>query len=131
MGKAKKEKKPKKKKKKKKKKVEKKKAKKVKYVGGKRKKGQHKAKGRIAAGKKIAAAAKKKGTGIFKPVTLSKDLSAICGMTKGTRGAVTKALWAYIKKKGLSKGRTVPKIPGIFAGGSMFKLPGAVSKHLK
>merc|ERR1711918_307118 len=79
----------------------------------------------------IAAAAKKKGTGIFKPVTLSKDLSAICGMTKATRGAVTKALWAYIKKKGLSKGRTVSKIPGIFAGGSMFKLPGAVSKHLK
>merc|ERR1712054_728355 len=73
---------------------------------------------------------KKKGTGIFKPVTLSKDLSAICGMTKGTRAAVTKAIWAYIKKKGLSKGRTVSKIPGIFAGGSMFKLPGAVSKHL-
>merc|ERR1712023_586692 len=109
----------------------KKKAKKTKYVGGKRKKGQHKAKGRIAAGKKLAAAAKKKGTGIFKPVTLSKDLAAICGMSKGTRGAVTKAVWAYIKKKGLSKGRTVSKIPGIFAGGSMFKLAGAVSKHLK
>merc|ERR1712054_485176 len=85
----------------------------------------------VAASKKKAAAMKKKGSGIFKPVTLSKDLSAICGMSKGTRGAVFKALWAYIKKKGLSKGRTVSKIPGIFAGGSMFKLPGAVSKHLK
>merc|ERR1711998_474424 len=127
-------KKPKKKKKKKKKaaKKKKKKAKKIKYVPGKgRAKGVHKSKALVAASKKTAAAMKKKGTGIFKPVTLSKDLSAICGMTKGTRGAVFKALWAYIKKKGLSKGKTVSKIPGIFAGGSMFKLPGAVSKHLK
>ena len=29
--------------------------------------------------------------------------------------------------QGLSKGRTVSKIEGIFGGGSMFKLPGAVS----
>ena len=35
------------------------------------------------------------------------------------------------KRQGLSKGRTVSKIEGIFGGGSMFKLPGAVSKHLK
>merc|ERR1711998_417866 len=135
MGKAKKPKKKKKKKKKKakkKKKKKKKKAKKVKYVPGKgRAKGVHKSKALVAASKKKAAAMKKKGVGIFKPVTLSKDLSAICGMSKGTRGAVFKALWAYIKKKGLSKGKTVSKIPGIFAGGSMFKLPGAVSKHLK
>merc|ERR1711908_162293 len=34
-------------------------------------------------------------------------------------------------REGLSKGRTVSKIEGIFGGGSMFKLPGAVSKHLK
>merc|ERR1711998_88935 len=118
----------------KKKKKKKKKAKKVKYVGGKRKKGQHKAKGRIAAGKKIAAAAKKKGTGIFKPVTLSKDLSAICGMTKGTRGAVTKALWAYIKKNKLNSGKIIKPdaaLKKVFAGGSMFKMAGAVSKHLK
>merc|ERR1711988_1152609 len=98
-----------------------------KYVGGKRKKGQHKAKGRIAAGKK-------KGTGIFKPVTLSKDLSAICGMTKGTRGAVTKALWAYIKKNKLNSGKIIKPdaaLKKVFAGGSMFKMAGAVSKHLK
>merc|ERR1712182_63859 len=50
---------------------------------------------------------------------------------EGPRGAVTKAVWAYIKKKGLNKGRTVGKIEGIFGGGSMFKLAGAVSKHLK
>merc|ERR1711998_815992 len=100
---------------KKKKKKKKKKAKKVKYVPGKgRAKGVHKSKAIVAASKKKAAAMKKKGIGLFKPVTLSKDLSAICGMTKGTRGAVTKALWAYIKKNGLSYGRTVAKIPGIF-----------------
>merc|ERR1712196_339558 len=118
-------KKPKKKKKKKKKKV-------VKYPGGKRKKGQHKSKGKIAGGKKAAAKMKKAGKGIFKPVALSAALSKVTGISgKATRGAVFKALWGYIKKKGLSKGRTVSKIEGIFAGGSMFKLPGAVSKHLK
>merc|ERR1712196_546669 len=126
--KAKKAKKPKKKKKKKKK--EKKKV--VKYPGGKRKKGQHKSKASIAAGKKSAAKLKKAGKGLFKPVTLSSALAKVTGISgKATRPAVFKALWAYIKKKGLSKGRTVSKIEGIFGGGSMFKLPGAVSKHMK
>merc|ERR1712225_182227 len=127
--KAKKAKKPKKKKKKKKKakkkkkKRKKKKAKKVRYPGGK---------GRTAAGKKIAAAQKKKGIGIFKPVTLSAALSAVTGIKgKTTRGQAFKALWVHIKKKGLNKGRNVGKIDGIFGGGSMFKLPGAVSKHIK
>merc|ERR1712070_1137058 len=130
--KAKKPKKKKKKKKKAKKTKKKKKKKVVKYPGGKRKKGQHKAKGKIAGGKKAAAKMKKAGKGIFKPVTLSSALSKVTGISgKATRGAVFKALWAYIKKKGLSKGRTVSKIEGIFGGGSMFKLPGAVSKHLK
>merc|ERR1711924_365695 len=70
MGKPKKKKKKKKKAKKKKKKRKKKKAKKVRFVGGKRAKGQHKSKAMIAAGKKNAAAQKKKGTGLFKPVLL-------------------------------------------------------------
>merc|ERR1711998_746270 len=86
----------------------KKKAKKIKYVPGKgRAKGVYKSKALVAASKKTAAAMKKKGTGIFKPVTLSKDLSAICGMTKGTRAAVTKALWAYIKKNKLNSGKII------------------------
>merc|ERR1712224_1020826 len=128
--KAKKAKKPKAKKKKKKRK--KKKAKKVRFVGGKRRKGQHKSKAMIAAGKKNAAAQKKKGTGLFKPVTCSAALSKITGISgKATRGTITKAVWAYIKKKGLSKGRNVGKIDGIFGGGSMFKLASAVSKHVK
>merc|ERR1711904_208735 len=96
--KAKKAKKPKKKKKKKKakkkkKKRKKKKAKKVRFVGGKRRKGQHNG--------------------------------------KTTRGQVFKALWAYIKKKGINKGRTVGKIDGLWNGGSMFKMTAAVSKHIK
>merc|ERR1712144_119444 len=129
--KAKKAKKPKKKKKKK-KKGKKKKAKKVRFPGGKRRKGQHKSKAMIAAGKKNAAAQKKKGTGLFKPVSCSAALSKITGISgKATRGTITKAVWAYIKKKGLSKGRNVGKIDGIFGGGSMFKLTSAVSKHIK
>merc|ERR1711990_1206431 len=71
--KAKKAKKPKAKKKKKKRK--KKKAKKVRFPGCKRRKGQHKSKAAIAAGKKNAAAQKKKGPGLFKPVSCSAALS--------------------------------------------------------
>merc|ERR1711904_390455 len=127
-----KDKKKKKKAKKKKKKRKKKKAKKVRFVGGKRKKGQRKFKSRIAASKKTAAAQKKKGVGLFKPVSCSAALSAITGIKgKSTRGQITKAVWAYIKKKGLNKGRNVGKIDGIFGGGSMFKLAGAVAKHVK
>merc|ERR1711896_124623 len=135
--KAKKAKKPKKKKKKKKakkkkKKRKKKKAKKVRFVGGKRKKGQKKCKSNIAAGKNKAAAQKKKGVGLFKPVSCSAALSAVTGIKgKTTRGQAFKALWVHIKKKGLNKGRNVGKIDGIFGGGSMFKPPGAVSKHIK
>merc|ERR1711959_265678 len=129
--KAKKAKKPKKKKKKKKRK--KKKAKKAKYgIGGKRRKGQHKSKASKAGGKRAAAAQKKKGVGPFKPVSCSAALSAITGIKgKTTRGQITKAVWVYIKKKGLNKGRNVGKIDGVFGGGSMFKLAGAVAKHVK
>merc|ERR1712093_508306 len=66
-----------KKKKKKKAKKKKKKKKVTKYPGGKRPKGVHKSKASIAAGKKIAAAQKKKGVGLFATKTLSADLAAI------------------------------------------------------
>merc|ERR1711977_203110 len=131
-------KKPKKKKKKKKKAKKKKKRKKKKKKkarlgpNGKRAKGQHKSKASIAAGKKNAAKQKKSGKGIFKPVTLSAALSKVTGINgKTTRGQVFKALWAYIKKKGINKGRTVGKIDGLWNGGSMFKMTAAVSKHIK
>merc|ERR1711959_538610 len=118
--------------KKKKKKRKKKKAKKLRYPGGYRVKHAPKSKKKIAGSKKAAAAQKKKGIGLFKPVSVSAALSAVTGIKgKTTRGQVFKALWAHIKKKGLNKGRNVGKIDGIFGGGSMFKLPGAVSKHIK
>ena len=102
-----KKKKAKKKKKKAKKKKKKKKKKVVKYPGGKRPKGVHKSKASIAAGKKIAAAQKKKGIGLFATKTLSADLAAVCGKAKMSRVEVTKALWGYIKKNKLNKGRTI------------------------
>merc|ERR1711998_374991 len=121
MGKAKK---PKKKKKAKKKKAKKKKKKrkKLRYPGGVRVKHTPKSKKKIAGSKKAAAAQKKKGIGLFKPVSCSAALSAVTGIKgKTTRGQVFKALWVHIKKKGLNKGRNVGKIDGIFGGGSMFK----------
>merc|ERR1712025_1126603 len=131
-------KKPKKAKKPKKKKAKKKKKKKkvVKYPGGKRPKGVHKSKASKAAGKKIAAAQKKKGIGLFAVKTLSADLAAICGKPKMPRTEVTKALWAYIKKNKLSKGRTITpdaKLKKVLpaASLSMFKMPGMLKKHIK
>ena len=38
---------------------------------------------------------------------LSADLAAICGKTKMSRPEMTKALWGYIKKNKLNKGRTI------------------------
>ena len=50
---------------------------------------------------------KKKGIGLFATKTLSADLAAICGKNKMPRTEVTKAIWVYIKKNKLSKGRTI------------------------
>merc|ERR1712098_604070 len=135
--KAKKAKKPKKKKRKKKKKAKKKKkrkkkkAKKVRFPGGKRPKGHHKSKAAQAAGKKRAAAMKKAGTGIFKVKTLSSSLASVCGKNKLNYPDTFKAVWAYIKKNNLSNGRKLKPVGNVFGGGSMFKLPGAVCKHMK
>merc|ERR1711939_230289 len=131
-------KKPKKKKAKKKKakKKKKKKAKKLKYPGGKRVKGTHKSKAKSASAKKVALAMKKKGVGLFATKTLSADLAAICGKTKMARTEVTKALWVYIKKNKLSKGRTITPDAKLKKGLpaaslSMFKMPGMLKKHIK
>jgi len=137
--KAKKPKKKKAKKKKKKKKAKKKKKKKkkvVKYPGGKRPKGVHKSKASKAAGKKNAAAMKKKGIGLFATKTLSADLAAICGKNKMARTEVVKALWAYIKKNKLNKGRTITpdaKLKKVLPANSvsMFKMTSMYSKHIK
>merc|ERR1712182_174523 len=93
--------------KKKKKKRKKKKAKKLRYPGGHCVPHAPKSKKKIAASKKSAAAQKSKGTGLFKKCTCSADLAAITGSKSMTRPAAVKAVWVYIKKNGLSKGRTV------------------------
>jgi chromatin remodeling complex protein RSC6 len=134
--KAKKKKKKKKAKKKKAKKKKKKKKKVVKYPGGKRPKGVHKSKASKAAGKKNAAAMKKKGIGLFATKTLSADLAAICGKNKMARTEVVKALWAYIKKNKLNKGRTITpdaKLKKVLpaASLSMFKIATHLKKHIK
>merc|ERR1711959_364885 len=123
-------------KKKAKKKKKKKKKKVTKYPGGKRPKVVHKSKASKAAGKKIAAAQKKKGIGLFATKTLSADLAAICGKTKMARPEVVKSLWVYIKKNKLSKGRTITpdaKLKKVLpaASVSMFKMAGMLSKHIK
>merc|ERR1712046_318871 len=118
----------------KKKKKKKKKAKKLLYPGGKRPKHGMKSKKMKAAGKAAALALKKKGVGLFKVKTLSANLAAVCGKPKLSTVDTVKAVWAYIKKKGLSKGRMIspdPVLKKVFAGGSMFKLSGAIAKNLK
>merc|ERR1712202_122133 len=95
------------KKKKKKKAKKKKKRKKAKKKKKTRKEGGRKSAKSKAAGKAFAARLKKAGKGIFAPKALSKELAAICGGGKMARTEVTKRVWAYIKKKGLHKGKII------------------------
>merc|ERR1711988_1877306 len=60
-----------------------------------------------ANSKKVAAAMKKAGKGIFAPKTLSPALAAICGGKSMSRTEVTKKIWAYIKKGKLNEGRLI------------------------
>merc|ERR1712118_404046 len=60
-----------------------------------------------ASGKKMAAAMKKKGVGLFAPKTLSPALAAICGGKSMPRTEVTKKIWVYIKKNKLNNGRII------------------------
>merc|ERR1719386_10725 len=89
-----------------------------------------------ANGKKVAAAMKKAGKGLFAPKTLSSDLAAICGGSKMARTEVTKKIRAYIKKNKLSAGRVISpdaKLSKIFPKKSlsMFEMAKMVSSHLK
>merc|ERR1711869_110808 len=117
------------------KKKKRKKAKKEKYVGGKRKKGQHKSKASIAAGKKLAAKMKAAGKGIFKPKTCSPALAAITGKKTMPTSAIVKAVWSYIKKNKLNNKRVIPPDAalGKVIGGktTMFKMNKALFKHVK
>merc|ERR1719258_774017 len=64
-------------------------------------------KNRKAGAKKASAAAKKKGIGLFAPVTLSEKLAAICGGKKMPRTEAVKKIWLYIKKNKLNNGRII------------------------
>merc|ERR1711977_732385 len=123
------------KKKPKKKKRKKAKKKKVRFIGGKRKKGQHKSKAAIAAGKKNAAKQKAAGKGIFKVRTLSAALAAVTGKKSMTTGQMVKAVWGYIKAKKLNNKRmiTPDATLGKVIGGktNMFKMNKALFKHVK
>merc|ERR1712188_92354 len=82
--------------------------------------------------KKITAAMKKAGKGIFAPKTLSPALVAICGAKTLPRTEVTKKIWVYIKKNGLNNGRVIKPdatLKAIFPVASidMLKMPGYVS----
>lgn len=51
--------------------------------------------------------AKKKGTGIEKPLDLSEDMADFMGKDKASRAEITKKIWAHIKKHELNEGRTI------------------------
>merc|ERR1712185_650927 len=91
-------------------------------------------KGKAAAsanGKKMAAAMKKKGVGIFAPKKLSDALAGICGAKTLPRTEVTKKIWVYIKKNKLNEGRTIKpdaKLKAVLpaAGVDMLKMAGFI-----
>ncbi len=79
-----------------------------------------------------------KNNALQKPVTLTGDLEAVCGKGPMTRAQVTSKVWDYIKKNGLQDTKdkrminpdaTLGKVTGKDQI-SMFKMTGAVSKHM-
>merc|ERR1719389_1614086 len=88
-----------------------------------------------ANGKKVAAAMKKSGKGLFAPKSLSSELAAICGGKSMPRTEVTKKIWVYIKKNKLSEGRIIKPDSALkavlpVASIDMLKMAGYISKHL-
>lgn len=79
-----------------------------------------------------------KNNALQKPVNLTPDLEAVVGKGPMTRAQVTSKVWEYIKKHGLQDSKdkrqinpdaTLGKVTGS-AQISMFKMTGAVSKHM-
>jgi chromatin remodeling complex protein RSC6 len=90
---------------------------------------------RSKGSKKAAAAAKKKGIGLFATKTLSPALAAICGSKKLNNCEVTKAIWKYIKAKKLNEGRIIKpdeKMKAVFPVPKldMLKMGSYVKKHI-
>ena len=83
-------------------------------------------------------AARKPNAAFMKPVTPDAALSAVVGSKPLPRTELTKKLWDYIKKNGLQDSTDRRMINpdgalGKVTGGdqiSMFKMTGAVSKHM-
>ena len=102
---------------------------------GPRVKGGHISKAKKAAGKTRALAMKKAGKGIFAPKTLSPAMAAFTGKKSLPRTEVVKAMWKYIKAKGLNKGRIISPDATLktilpVASIDMLKMASYVSKHL-
>ncbi|ANY20160.1 DNA topoisomerase I/SWI domain fusion protein [Tsuneonella dongtanensis] len=79
-----------------------------------------------------------KNNALQKPVNLTGDLEAVVGKGPMTRAQVTSKVWDYIKKHGLQDSKdkrminpdaTLGKVTGSEQI-SMFKMTGAVSKHM-
>jgi chromatin remodeling complex protein RSC6 len=79
-----------------------------------------------------------KNNALQKPVNLTPDLEAVVGKGPLTRAQVTSKVWDYIKKNGLQDTKdkrminpdgTLGKVTGADQI-SMFKMTGAVSKHM-
>ncbi|MGX7926621.1 SWIB/MDM2 domain-containing protein [Tsuneonella sp. HG094] len=79
-----------------------------------------------------------KNNALQKPVNLTGDLEAVVGKGPMTRAQVTSKVWDYIKKNGLQDTKDKRMINPDAALGkvtgaeqiSMFKMTGAVSKHM-
>ena len=79
-----------------------------------------------------------KNNALQKPVNLTGDLESVVGKGPMTRAQVTSKVWDYIKKNGLQDAKDKRMINPDAALGkvigseqiSMFKMTGAVSKHM-
>ncbi|WP_095011477.1 SWIB/MDM2 domain-containing protein [Tsuneonella mangrovi] len=79
-----------------------------------------------------------KNNALQKPVNLTPELEAVVGKGPMTRAQVTSKVWDYIKKHGLQDSKDKRQINPDGALGkvtgsaqiSMFKMTGAVSKHM-
>jgi upstream activation factor subunit UAF30 len=80
-----------------------------------------------------------KGSAIMKPVPLSKELAEFVGQAEMGRGDIVKKIWDYIKSKNLQNPDNKREIlcdetlKNLFGAKTinMFKIAGAISKHIK
>jgi chromatin remodeling complex protein RSC6 len=91
------------------------------------------------AAKKVAAKKRTPNAAFMKPLTLSKELSAVVGDKPLPRTEIVSKLWIYIKAKGLQDSANKrminadDKLKAVFgkAQVSMFEMAGLIGKHVK